>query len=83
MLVGQLSTSIVPSELSLIKAYREQNFCDMPHVMAFPRGASLTLGKRGKKLKHAPISLKIVSNCLSCHTDSKNALFDASPMLRF
>ena len=26
----------------------------------------------GQKLKHAPISLKIVSNCLSCHKDSKN-----------
>ena len=25
----------------------------------------------GQKLKHAPISLKIVSNCLSCHKDSK------------
>ena len=26
----------------------------------------------GQKLKHALISLKIVSNCLSCHKDSKN-----------
>ena len=26
----------------------------------------------GRKLKHAPISLQIVSNCLSCHKDSKN-----------
>ena len=26
----------------------------------------------GQKLKHAPISLKIVPNCLSCHKDSKN-----------
>ena len=26
----------------------------------------------GQKLKHAPISLKKVSNCLSCHKDSKN-----------
>ena len=25
----------------------------------------------GQKLKHAQISLKIVSNCLSCHKDSK------------
>ena len=26
----------------------------------------------GQKLKHALISLKIVSYCLSCHKDSKN-----------
>ena len=26
----------------------------------------------GQKLKHTPISLQIVSNCLSCHKDSKN-----------
>ena len=26
----------------------------------------------GQKLKHVPISLKMVSNCLSCHKDSKN-----------
>ena len=37
----------------------------------------------GTKLKHAPISLKIMSNCLSCHKDSKKVLFDASPMLSF
>ena len=39
----------------------------------------------GQKLKHAPISLKIRSNCLSCHKDSKNVYskFNASPMLGF
>ena len=29
----------------------------------------------GQKLKHAPISLKIPSNCSSCHKDSKNVSF--------
>ena len=39
----------------------------------------------GQKLKHTPISLKVVSNCLFCHKDSKNVglLFNASPMLSF
>ena len=28
----------------------------------------------GQKMKHAPISLKIVLNCLSCHKDSKKCI---------
>ena len=51
----------------------ELQFSDMPHIVAFPRWPPLTLKVgHGSKLKHAPISLKIVSNGLSCHKDSKN-----------
>ena len=37
----------------------------------------------GQKFTHAPISLKIVWNCLSWHKNSEDALFHASPVLRF
>ena len=37
----------------------------------------------GQKLKHAPISLQMVSNCLSHDKYSKNVLFNASPLLSF